>query len=459
MIYGLNFVIINVIMGLRIFLSIVFSIIYFIMVSVMILFERKKPRVVLIWIAVFLLTQCLGYIAYLVVRCIVVKKKNSLLIKDKEDEIYSKLVSKHFKDYNSETDEGVFAFNQMVYGATTTENNSVEMFNTFNKFKDNLIKEIKSATNYMFMELKQFDIADFEDIKAVLINKAKDDLAVRVTFDCHIPKKLKKELKEVGIKINNFSKLKSVYSSYSNLRSIISIDGKVVYVGDFLSPKAKSKKEKIDYLNNYIKLKGEVVQNIDLTLRQDLLFSSGKHIQYNKINSEPIEDKATIQYVANNVNLDLEFLLVKAICTAKKSIQVQVNGFVPTDSIISLLKYVANSHLELRVMIPIKDYRQSRKFASRAFAKELALLGANVYLYDGYINYNSVVIDDEYAILGSYSMNRNLLSFTLQSMLLIKDEKVIAACNKAFDDGVKNSYRVSNAKYMLIREKLFKSLY
>jgi len=173
LIYGLNFVIINVIMGLRIFLSIVFSIIYFIMVSVMILFERKKPRVVLIWIAVFLLTQCLGYIAYLVVRCIVVKKKNSLLIKDKEDEIYSKLVSKHFKDYNSETDEGVFAFNQMVYGATTTENNSVEMFNTFNKFKDNLIKEIKSATNYMFMELKQFDIADFEDIKAVLINKQK----------------------------------------------------------------------------------------------------------------------------------------------------------------------------------------------------------------------------------------------------------------------------------------------
>ena len=429
------------------------------MVSVMILFERKKPRVVLIWIAIFLLTQFLGYIAYLIVRCIVVKKKNALLIKDKEDEIYSKLVSKHLKDYNVESDDTVFAFNKMVYGATITENNSVEIFNTFNKFKDNLIKELKTAKNYIFIELKQFDMLDFEEIKTVLINKAKDDLTVRVTFDCHIPKKFKKELKEAGVKIYNFSKLKSVYSSYSNLRSMISIDGNVVYVGDFLNPKAKSKKEHIDYLNNYLKLKGEVVQNLDLTLRQDLLFSSGKHIEYNKINREPIEDKATIQYVANNSNVDLEFLLIKAICTAKKSIQVQVNGFVPTDSIISLLKYVANSHLELRLMISIKDYRLTRKFASRAFAKELALLGANVYLYDGYINYNSVVIDDEYAILGSYSMNRNLLNFTLQSMLLIKDEKVVNACNKAFEDGVKNSYRVSNAKYMLIREKLFKSLY
>ena len=429
------------------------------MVSVMILFERKKPRVVISWIVVFALTQLIGYIAYLIVRCIMVKKKNSLLIKEKEDDIYSKLVSNRLKDYEFESNDDIFAFNKMLYGATTTNKNTFEVFNTFAKFKDNLIKELKSANNYIFIELKQLDVLDFEDIKQILINKAKDDLIVRLTFDCRIPKKLKNELKLAGVKVYNFSKLKTVYNVYSNQRSVISIDGKVIYMGDFLSRKAKNKKIQIDYLNGYIKLKGQVVQNIDLTLRQDLAFSSGKYIEYEKINKEDIDINTTIQSVSNNVNLDFELLLIKAICTAKKSIQLQINDFVPTDSIISLLKYAANSHLQVRLMISLRDYNQSRKFASRAFAKELALLGANVYLYDGYINYNAIVLDDEYALVGSYSLNRNLVSSSLQSVLVVKDENVITYYNKAFNEGVKNSYRVNNAKYMLIREKIFKSLY
>ena len=429
------------------------------MVSVMVLFERKKPRIILAWIAIFLVTQLLGYIAYLIVRCVMTKKKNMLLIKEKEDDIYSKLVSKHLKDFSVETNDDIFAFNQMVYSATTTENNNIEIFNSFTKFKENLIKELKNATNYIFIELKQIDIADFEEIKSILITKAKEDLTVRLTIDCNMPKKVKKELKQSGVKVYNFSRLKSVYSTYSNERSLISIDGKIVYLGDFLTKKAKNEKLKIDYMFNYIKIKGEAVQNIDLTLRQDLAFSSGKYIEYNKIAKEQIDNKSTIQYVSNNINLDLELLLVKAICAAKTSIQLQVKDFVPTDSVISLLKYAANSHLQVRLMISIKDYKQTRKFASRAFAKELALLGANVYLYDGYINYNSIVLDDEYAIVGSYSLNRNLISSSLQSVLLIKDEKVINHYNKAFDEGIKNSYRVNNAKYTLIREKVFKNLY
>jgi len=446
-------------LGFKIFFSIIFVLLFLGMLSVMILLERKKPRVVLMWVAIFLFTQSAGYIAYLIVRCIVVKKKNSFLIKETEDEIYSKLVSKHLQDNDINSDEDIFAFNKMIYGATLTENNSIEMFSNFSKFRDNLIKELKASSNYIFIELKQLDLEDFEEIKQILINKAKDDVTVRLTFDCKIPNKFKQELKAAGVKIYNFSKIKSIYHTYSNQRSIVSIDGKVIYLGDFLPKQAKNKKIHIDYVNSYIKLKGDAVQSVDLTLRQDLAFSSGKYIEYNKIDAEQIENTSTIQYIANNVNLDFELLLIKAICTAKKSIQLQVDSFVPTDSVISLLKYAANSHLQVKLMISLRDYKQSRKFASRAFAKEIALLGANVYLYDGYINHNAIVIDDEYALLGSYSLNRNFVSSSLQSMLLVKDENVIGYYNKLFDDGIKNSYRVNNAKYMLIREKLCKSLY
>lgn len=445
--------------GLKITFTIILILLYFIMVSVMILFERKKPRIVILWIAIFLLTQVFGYIAYLIVRCVMVRKKNSLLIKEQEDIIYSKLVSRNIKDYKLESPDHLFSFNEMLYNATTTSKNDVEIFNNFAKFKENLIKEIKNASNYIFVELNNCDFVDFLDINPLLIAKAKEDVVVRLTFDCKIPSRIKKELKSAGVKIYKFNKINSVYNAYSNQRNIISIDNSVVYIGNFLTKKYKNSKNPIEYVNTYLKIKGEAVQKIDLTLRQDLAFSSGKYIEYNKTQTEDINNNLTIQYIANNVNLDLELLLIKAICTAQKSIQLQLNNFIPTDSIISLLKYATNSNLQVRLMIPIKDYNQSRKFASRAFAKELALLGANVYLFDGYINNNTIILDDECVILGSYSLNRNLINSSLQSVLLIKDEKVINHYNKIFDDAVKNSYRVNNAKYMLVREKLFKNIY
>lgn len=446
-------------MAVRVVFSIILILLYFIMVSVMILFERKKPRIVIAWIAIFLLTQIFGYIAYLIVRCVMVKKKNSLLIKEQEDEIYSKLVSRNIKDFKLESADHLLSFNEMLYNATTTNNNEVEIFNSFAKFKENLIKEIKASTSYIFLELNDCDFDDFADISPLLINKAKEDVVVRLTFDRHIPKKFKKALKLAGVKVYKFNKIDSVYNTYSNQRNIISIDNNIAYIGSFLTRKNKDKKAPVEYVNTYLKIKGDAVQKIDLTLRQDLAFSSGKYIEYNKSTHEKADNNLTIQYIANNINLDLELLLIKAICTAQKSIQLQLNNFIPTDSIISLLKYATNSNLQVRVMIPIKDNHQSRKFASRAFAKELALLGANVYLYDGYINNNAIILDDEFVILGSYSLNRNLINSSLQSVLLIKDEKIINHYNKLFDDAVKNSYRVNNAKYMLIREKLFKNIY
>jgi len=425
----------------------------------MIVFERRKPRVMIAWLAVFMATQFFGYIAYLIVCCVDIKKKNSFLIKEKEDEIYSKLVSKNMYNYDANIDDKLFEFNSMVYDAKTTLNNSCEVINTFAKFKENLTKELNNSEKYIFIELKQIDNKDLEDIKSILISKAKDGLNVRLTLDCKLPSKLVKELKLSGVKVYRFSKYRFIYSNSSNLRSMISIDGNVVYVGDYLSKKAKNEKIKIDYAVSYLKLKGEVCQSIDLTLRHDLAFSSGKYIDFQKNKREECDKQTQVQVVSNNINLDVELLLIKAICTAQKSIQLQVNDFVPTDSIMSLLKYATNSNLNVRLMISLRDYKAGRKFASRAFAKELALLGANVYLFDGYINYNSIVLDDKYVITGSYSLNRNSVSSSLQTIILFRDEKIVDQYNKAFDNGVKNSYRVNNAKYMLIREKIFKKLY
>ena len=70
---------------------------------------------------------------------------------------------------------------------------------------------------------------------------------------------------------------------------------------------------------------------------------------------------------------------------------------------------------------------------------------------------NSFDIDNLYAICGSYCLNRDNVKTCLQNIIIIEDNKAIESFNKKFDKCVNNSYRISNAKYMLLREKFFKN--
>ena len=108
-------------------------------------------------------------------------------------------------------------------------------------------------------------------------------------------------------------------------------------------------------------------------------------------------------------------------------------------------------------MVPIKTNMHSKYFASRAYAKELALMGAKVYLYDGFIRFNAIIIDSKYALFGSYILDREHLSTGVQNVVIIEDSEAIDYFNLKFNDDVNNSYRINNAKYMLLREKFFKN--
>jgi phosphatidylserine/phosphatidylglycerophosphate/cardiolipin synthase-like enzyme len=108
-------------------------------------------------------------------------------------------------------------------------------------------------------------------------------------------------------------------------------------------------------------------------------------------------------------------------------------------------------------MVPLKTNNHSKYFATRAYAKELALIGANVYLYDGFIRSNKIVIDNEYILYGSFTMDREHIKHGIQNVVIIKDKKAVLEFNKLFDEDVNNSYRINNAKYMLLREKFFKN--
>ena len=61
-----------------IILGIILVLAYVVMMSMMIIFERDKPKNIIIWSLVFVPTQIVGYVIYIVIRQVFYKKKNYL---------------------------------------------------------------------------------------------------------------------------------------------------------------------------------------------------------------------------------------------------------------------------------------------------------------------------------------------------------------------------------------------
>ncbi len=442
--------------GLFIGLGIGLFVLYVIMMSIMIIFERDKPKNIILWSVVFLLTQIAGYIIFICVRLIFHKKKMALLKKEEEDEIYQNLIAKNLSDISTSFENEVFSFNELAYSAITTANNNYEFFDSVVALKDSLVGDLKNAKNYILIELTHINFKYFKEIKDVLIEKAQENILVRMACDRNIKRKDKKELKKSGVKIYRFSKHNTLGKVYSNLRNAISIDGEIAYIANFKISNAQFKTKK-DIASSFVKIKGDVVREIDLQTRKDAIFSSGKFIPYELKEKQDYKNNNIVQFISNEINSDIELALIKAICTAKKSIQLELNGFIPSESLMSLLRFAINSNIEVRLMVPLKNNRHGKYFASRAYAKQLALYGANVYLFDGYINFNAITIDNEYVIFGSFIVDREHLNRSQQSMLLIKDNKAVKNFNNLFNVGIDNSYRINNAKMLLLREKFFKN--
>ncbi len=426
------------------------------MTSIMIIFERDKPRNLIIWTIVFLFSSIIGYCIYIFSRSIFYKKKKSLIVKQEEDEIYLSLIKDEIQNNDIDTNDDLYRFNKMAYNAKLTKNNSYQIFDQYNELKTDLISEIDDAKEYIIFEITKVNKFDFSDILQALIDKSRQGVKIKFIYDSLISRKILKQLRDNKIKVHRFSKHNTMGKVYANKRNLISIDGRISYICN-LDLKNNQLSEKFDIADTFIKFKGDIVQEMNISAHQDAVFAGNKFIDYNVTEENKIKNDTKIQYVANEYSTDIELLIINAIRQAKTSIQLQLEEFIPTESILSLLRFAINSNIDVRLMVPIKTNMHSKYFASRAYAKELALMGAKVYLYDGFIRFNAIIIDSKYALFGSYILDREHLSTGVQNVVIIEDSEAIDYFNLKFNDDVNNSYRINNAKYMLLREKFFKN--
>lgn len=116
-------------------------------------------------------------------------------------------------------------------------------------------------------------------------------------------------------------------------------------------------------------------------------------------------------------------VLTLAINQANQSVRITTPYFVPSADLLETLKMTAQRGIKVELIIPHKNDSIMVQWASRAFYSELLEAGVKIYeFYGGLLHTKSVVIDEQFCLVGTVNMDMRSLWLNFELTLAIDDQ-------------------------------------
>ncbi|HAS6806832.1 TPA: cardiolipin synthase A, partial [Vibrio parahaemolyticus] len=136
-------------------------------------------------------------------------------------------------------------------------------------------------------------------------------------------------------------------------------------------------------------------------------------------------------------------VLTLAINQANRSVRITTPYFVPNTDLLETLKMTAQRGIDVELIIPHKNDSLMVQWASRAFYSELLAAGVKIYeFYGGLLHTKSVVIDDQFCLVGTVNMDMRSLWLNFEVTLAVDDEEFTKQLSWLQDGYIKQSHPV-----------------
>lgn len=285
-----------------------------------------------------------------------------------------------------------------------------------------ILDALQKATHHIHLEyyiVRHDGIG--EEIKDILIQKAKEGIKVRFLYDAvgswQLSKKYITELRQSGVEMIPFGPVKLPFLNskinFRNHRKIIVIDGSIGFVGGLnIGDEYLGRDESFGFWRDtHLLMKGEAVRSLQLIFLQDWFYMTNKGITSAEYLSPDLEENnhGGVQLIAGGP--DNEWSVIKniffsMITSAEKSVWIASPYFIPDEDIFSALKIAALSGIDVRLLVPQRPDKKIVFYASRSYFPELLEAGVKIYEYEkGFMHSKIVIVDEELASIGTSNMD------------------------------------------------------
>jgi cardiolipin synthase len=234
-------------------------------------------------------------------------------------------------------------------------------------------------------------------------------------------------------------------------RKIIVIDDTIAYTGSMNMVDPAYFKQNSGFgqwVDIMVRLTGPTVNVLSAIHCWDWEFETG-YREFPQIPQCNIEDdlpRHPIQVVPSGPGMP-EFLisqaLILAIHQANQSIRITTPYFVPSAELLSALKTAAQRGIQIDLIIPHKNNSTMVKWASRSFYGELLETGISIYeFYGGLLHAKSVVIDQQFCLVGTVNMDMRSLWLNFEVTLAVDDIKFTRQLYWLQEEYIRQSYLI-----------------
>ena len=441
------------------------SIIYWIVVTIysitilsiiaVILSENRNPVKSLAWVTILLLLPAVGLVLYVFFGRSI---KNKHMISRRNRRRIKRGIGINnnnatTNDFKSEilSPESVQQINltRSLKGSHYYNRNGIKIYTDGKSKFDNLKNDLKNAKKYIDLQYYIFEADSIgNEIKDILIKKAKEGIKVRVMYDhvgsFQIRNKFFKEMEKAGVMTHPFFKVSAplfaTRINWRNHRKICIIDGEIGYIGGMnIADRYINGGAFPIWRDTHLRISGPIISALQYSFTVDWNFL--KHtIDQEDLNTiqppTPDVDNIGMQLLTSGPtsqwnNIALVFL--KAISNAKHSILIQTPYFLPTESLLKALQSAALSNVKVRIMIPRHSDSKTLRYASYSYISECLKSGIKFHFYEaGMLHSKTIIIDDELTSVGSTNFDFRSFEHNFECILFIYSHEINAQMREIF---------------------------
>lgn len=437
--------------------------------ALIIINKQGNPSYKISWLVLILAFPIFGLLMYLFTRLQFGNRRIRKQLRGTLDE------SKEFLRQNEvanaslkRRDPGTGGLSDYLYNTSylpTYVNNSVKYFPLGEDKFEELMKQLKTAKKYIFMEY--FIVEEgymWGSILKVLEDKVKEGVEVRFMYDgmnamARVPYNYSKKINALGIKCKVFSRIHPVIATYYNNRDhrkICVIDGKTAFTGGVnLADEYINRKSPFGHWKDTaVMIQGTGVKSFTLMFLQ--MWSVGEREtedfkKYLTPGEYTPEEKAAMSRETGfvipygDIPLDNEnvgeTIYLDMINNARHYVHIMTPYLVLDHETQTSLRYAAERGVDVTILLPhIPDKKYAFALAKSHY-KELIKAGVNVYEYTpGFIHAKTVVSDGCKAVVGTVNLDYRSFYLHYECGLYMYAVEQIKEIEKDFNDTIAESH-------------------
>ena len=419
-----------------------------IVLSVIVVLERRNPAAGLVWIGALILLPGIGALLHLVFGRRKLRKRRKWRSRTLQKLLALRPPS---VDYREEHVPRRLLVNltRKLTGCHPMPGNRVGILTDAVQAYPIMRQAIRNAGHHVHLEVYRFrSDATSQAFADCLLEVSQRGVEVKVLLDavgCFTTDlAIFAKLIDAGGRVEIFAPLRlrplTSRLNFRNHRKILIVDGRAAFVGGLnigdeylgLDPGIG------DWRDTNLQIEGPAVNQVQQTFLEDWYYATDDNVDGTAyFNDMKSVGSATVQMVASGP-AELQWgaihqSLFRAIAGADSRIHITSPYFIPDEAMLQALTTAALAGVDVRLLVPGASDLPLVRLAGRSYYPELLKAGARVYEYKGgFVHAKTMIIDDWAASVGSANMDIRSFRLNYEINAFVYDRDFVAEMEQLF---------------------------